>query len=257
MDNNNPSLFDLLIKAHIGLNRQGPGSIETTKKALSFIKGAESFENIADLGCGTGGQTLILGKLLNGRITALDMLPSFIRVLNKRAAKEGLNDRVKGVIGNMESLPFDKNSFDLIWSEGAIDNIGFKKRLSLWREFLKDDGYIAVSIPSWLTKEHPNDAKQFWEDAGSRLDLIEDNIKIIQNCGYQFIAAFALSEDCWIENYFEPREKAIESLIEEYRNCETVKEYAAINRREAELFLKYKQHYGYVFYIGRNTNNCY
>lgn len=30
-----------------------------------------------------------------------------------------------------------------------------------------------------------------------------------------------------------------------------VKEYAEQNRKEVELYLKYKQNYGYVFYIGR------
>jgi hypothetical protein len=73
----------------------------------------------------------------------------------------------------------------------------------------------------------------------------------MQNLGYQFTAAFALNEECWTENYFYPREQAINKLIEKYSNCDTVREYAAINRREVELYRKYKRHYGYVFYIGR------
>ena len=73
----------------------------------------------------------------------------------------------------------------------------------------------------------------------------------MQNCGYQFVAAFALTEECWTDNYYSPREKAIQKLIEKYDSCDTVIEYAGINRSEAELYMKYKQHYGYVFYIGR------
>ena len=135
------------------------------------------------------------------------------------------------------------------------NGIGFEKGLSHWRTFLKEDGMIAVTCPSWLTSVHPEEAEKFWTDAGSKLDLIEDNIKIMQDCGYQFVVAFALTEDCWTKNYFEPREQAINELIEKYNNCNTVKEYAELNRCEAELYRKYKQHYGYVFYIGRNTDN--
>ena len=124
-----------------------------------------------------------------------------------------------------------------------------------YRPFLKEDGMIAVTCPSWLTSVHPEEAEKFWTDAGSKLDLIEDNIKIMQDCGYQFVVAFALTEDCWTKNYFEPREQAINELIEKYNNCNTVKEYAELNRCEAELYRKYKQHYSYVFYIGRNTDN--
>ncbi len=251
MNNNQPSFFELLIEAHIGLERQGPGSRETIKKALGFLGDLNKFESIADLGCGTGGQTLILAEYLSGRIVGLDMFPEFVRELDKKAKSKDLSDRVKGIAGNMERLPFEKNSLDLIWSEGAIDNIGFEKGLSHWRGFLKKGGYVAVSCPSWLTNEHPAEAEKFWNDAGSDLDIIGNNIAVMQNCGYQFVAAFALTEECWTDNYYSPREKAIQKLIEKYDSCDTVIEYAGINRSEAELYMKYKQHYGYVFYIGR------
>ena len=251
MENKQPSFLDLLLEAHIGLERQGPGSRDTIEKALGFLGNLDHFENIADLGCGTGGQTLILAEYLTGNIVGLDMFPAFTRELENKAVNKNLGDRVKSVVGNMESLPFEKTSFDLIWSEGAIDNIGFEKGLSHWREFLKEGGYVAVTCPSWLTKEHPAEAEQFWSDAGSRLDLVEDNIRIMQNCGYQFVAAFALAEDCWTKHYFEPREQAINKLIEKYDNGDAVRAYAALNRREVELYRKYQQHYGYVFYIGR------
>ena len=234
-ENNQPGFLDLLLEAHIGLERQGPGSRETVERALSFLGDLSRFESIADLGCGTGGQTLVLAEYLSGNIVGLDMFPEFVRELDKKALRSGLSERLKGVVGKMEELPFEKNSLDLIWSEGAIDNIGFEKGLSHWRAFLKKDGMIAVTCPSWLTSVHPEEAEKFWTDAGSKLDLIEDNIKIMQDCGYQFVAAFALTEDCWTKNYFEPREQAINELIEKYNNCNTVKEYAELNRCEAEL----------------------
>jgi len=37
----------------------------------------------------------------------------------------------------MEELPFQDEEFDLIWSEGAIYNIGFERGLNEWRKFLK------------------------------------------------------------------------------------------------------------------------
>ena len=58
MENKQPSMIDLLIETHIGLKRQGPGSPEATNKALSFLDNIDQFAQTADLGCGTGGQTL-------------------------------------------------------------------------------------------------------------------------------------------------------------------------------------------------------
>ena len=253
METKEPTIIDLLIEAHIGLERQGPGSPEVVKQAIGFMDSPDHFVQIADLGCGTGGQTMLLAKHLPGAITGLDMFPSMIDMFNANANRKMLENRVKGIVGNMENLPFEDNSLDLIWSEGAIDNIGFQNGMRHWHSFIKQGGYVAVSCPSWLTKEHPAVVEQFWSDAGSHLDSVDDNIEIMQDCGYAFIAAFVLPENCWTDNYFKPREKAIQVLLEKYPNSETMKAYAEINRHEVELYMKYKQHYGYVFYIGRKN----
>ena len=39
--------------------------------------------------------------------------------------------------------------------------------------------------------------------------------------------------------------------MNKYAQSDIMQEYAERNRHEVELFLKYQQHYGYVFYIGR------
>lgn len=246
-----PSMMDLLLETHIGLERQGPGSSEAVEQALGFLKPFDRFSKTADLGCGTGGQTMLLAQYLPGTITGLDMFPCFIDKLNENAKNRNLENRVTGITGSMENLPFQKNSLDLIWSEGAIDNIGFEEGLSHWHGFLKKGGFVAVTCPAWLTEEHPAVVEQFWSEAGSRLECIGHHIEAMQRCGYQFAASFVLSEHCWTENYFIPRKAAINRLLEKYAGNETMMEYAAKNRYEAELYAKYHQHYGYVFYIGR------
>lgn len=251
MENKQPTFFELLLEAHIGLERQGPGSPEMVKKALSFLGPLDRFDQTADLGCGTGGQTMLLAEHLQGTIIGLDMFPDFIEKLNHRAETDNIENRVKGIVGKMEDLPFRKKSLDLIWSEGAVDNIGFREGLSHWRSFLKQDGIVAVSCPSWITKEHPDEVMEFWTEAGSRLDPVDKNIEILQDCGYLFMAAFVLPEECWTDHYFRPRERAIRGLIEKYGPCDTVQEYAKLNQKEVDLYLKYKKHYGYVFYIGK------
>lgn len=251
MDTKPLSMLDLLLETHIGLKRQGPGSSEAVEQALGFLKPLNQFLRIADLGCGTGGQTICLAQHLPGTITGLDMFPDFIEKLNENVKSMNLESRVTGIVGSMENLPFQKKSLDLIWSEGAIDNIGFEEGMSHWHDFLKKGGFVAVTCPSWLTRERPAAVEQFWSAAGSRLDSVSTNIEIMQRCGYQFIASFTLPEQCWSENYFIPREAAINRLSKKYAGNETMIAYEEQNRYESELYSKYKQYYGYVFYIGR------
>ncbi|HBC37406.1 MAG TPA: SAM-dependent methyltransferase, partial [Porphyromonadaceae bacterium] len=77
------------------------------------------------------------------------------------AAKHNLQDRVKGITGDMASLPFKEEELDLIWSEGSIYNIGFEKGLNEWRKLLKRGGYIAISEASWFTVERPAEIHDF------------------------------------------------------------------------------------------------
>jgi len=245
------SIMDLLFETHVGLERQGPGSAEMTIKALSYLDNLDKISKVVDFGCGTGGQTMVLAQKIMGNITGIDLFPDFISVFNDNAKKLNFHERVHGVIGSMDDLSFRKEEFDLIWSEGAIDNIGFEKGLYYWNGFLKKNGYIAVTCPSWLTNERHTEVEKFWADAGSRLDTIKYNISIMQKTGYKFIEKFTLPEKCWTENYFIPRETADKALLEKYVGNKTVNNFIENNKYEVELYSKYSQYYGYVFYIGK------
>ena len=64
MSNENKSIhdfdFNLICEYYATVERQGPGSPEMTINALSFIDNLTHDSQIADIGCGTGGQTMVL-----------------------------------------------------------------------------------------------------------------------------------------------------------------------------------------------------
>lgn len=251
MDYKQVTEMGLLIETHIELERQGPGSLETTVKALNFLDNPSKFSRVADIACGTGGQTMVLARNIAGNIIGIDISPDFIEVFNNNAKKLNLHERVMGIVGSMDVLSFEKEEFDLIWSEGAIDNIGFEKGISYWRDFLKRAGYIAVSCPSWIADEYPDEVDKFWVDAGSSLDTVGHNVKIMQKAGYSFIAAFTLPEKDWFDGYFIPRTETEKAILKKYAGNKMVEDYIASSRQEVDLYSNYKQHYGYVFYIGK------
>ena len=102
-----------------GLPRQGPGSRESTSRALWMIPTLPARPRVLDLGCGSGPQTLVLAQLLpDASITAIDSHGPFVDELRRRAEASGVADRVTGVQGDfITDLP--QGPWDLIWSEGA------------------------------------------------------------------------------------------------------------------------------------------
>ena len=247
------SMYDLIIETHVGLERQGPGSPEMIVRALSFLDDLDRISRVADLGCGTGGQTMILAQKIAGNITGVDICPDFINVFNDNAKKLNFAERVNGIVGSIEELSFQKEEFDLIWSEGVIDNIGFEKALTYWNSFLKKNGYITVTCPSWLTDERPTELEKFWVDAVQGLGTVWENIATMQKAGYEFIASFVLPEKCWTDNYFIPRETAEKALLKKYAGNKLAEDYVKDEKYEVELYSKYKSYYGYVFYIGKKV----
>jgi SAM-dependent methyltransferase len=241
----------LICEYFSSIERQGPGSPEVTVKALSFIDNLANESKIADIGCGTGGQTMVLAEHTSGHITGIDLFADFIDIFNDNVRKKNLQNRVVGVVGSMDNLSFQNEELDLIWSEGAIYNIGFERGINEWRKFLKTGGFIAVSEASWFTEKRPDEIDRFWKDAYPEIDTISNKIGQMQKAGYIPIAAFVLPDDCWTEHFYVPQVSAQELFLMKYAGNKAAEDLVRNQRHEAELYNKYKESYGYVFYIGK------
>lgn len=243
--------FSLICEYFSGINRQGPGSDESTLHALSFVDGLTAQSHVADLGCGTGASTLVLARHTPAHITALDLFPGFLEKLRHRAQEMHVADHIDTIAGSMDELPFAEETFDVVWSEGAIYNIGFERGLKLWRRYLKRNGYIAVTEISWLTDKRPTEIAEYWQAAYPGIDTMAHKIDLLQRSGYTPVAAFVLPENCWTTNYYAPMQTVQRIFLERHRGETAAELFVREQQREAELYARYKDCYGYVFYIGR------
>ena len=79
------TFLDYIIDLHKFAERQGPGSTADTLRALDLM-GLPKDQDflIADIGCGSGGQTITLAQHTDAKITAVDLFPGFLEELEKR-----------------------------------------------------------------------------------------------------------------------------------------------------------------------------
>jgi ubiquinone/menaquinone biosynthesis C-methylase UbiE len=194
---------------------------------------------------------MVLAQNTPGNITGIDLFPGFIDLFNLNAGRLNLQDRVKGVVGSMDDLPFQAEEFDLIWSEGAIYNIGFERGINEWKKYLKIGGYIAVTEASWFIEKVPAEIWEFWHKGYPEIDTIPNKIAQIQKAGYIPVAAFVLPENCWTEHYYAPQVAAQENFLKKHAGNKAAENFIALERYEEALYNKYKAYYGYVFYIGK------
>lgn len=236
---------------HRHIPREGPGTEKATKEVLAIIKNRKAeIQSILDVGCGPGTQTMVLSENTNAHIKAVDKHQPFLDVLDKKAVESGNSGRIEIINASMFDMPFSGEEFDLIWSEGAIYIIGFEEGITAWKGLLKDDGFLAASEISWLCQRElvPEECRNFWEEAYPKIGTVTDNIQKILKAGYRYIGSLVLPEEGWWE-YYGPLQKNIEKLSEENKNNNEVQAFILEEIKEIEMYRKYKDFYGYVFYI--------
>lgn len=235
-----------------GLPRQGPGSDACTREALRRLPDLGAAPRVLDLGCGSGRSTLVLADALRTRVVAVDNHQRFLEQLRAAARERGLADLIEIRCADMAAPGVPEGSIDLLWSEGAIYLLGFEEGLRVWRALLRPGGCLAASECSWLVAKPPAAAAAFFREGYPGMAGIRENVARARAAGLDPIDHFTLPPAAWWDEYYTPLEQRMARLAPAADPALA----AAIGetRREIELFRKYGDSYGYVFYLLRRRH---
>ena len=162
----------IFFEIHQNLPREGPGRNEYTRKAFNMLPKL-NHPKILDIGCGPGVPTIELAKSSKGVVIGIDIHQPYLDELNKKVRKEKLEKQVKAANKSMFNMDFPKQSFDIIWSEGAIFIIGFEKGLLVWKQYIKPKGFLVVHEMTWLKHNPPKVINDYWKKMYSGIATIE------------------------------------------------------------------------------------
>jgi ubiquinone/menaquinone biosynthesis C-methylase UbiE len=174
------------------LPRGGPGDNNSTRRAFNTIPKLPGQPLILDIGCGHGVQAIELAKISKGTIIALDNHQEFLNKLMEKTKDEKLLDHIIPKNRSMLDMDFEKNTFDIIWSEGALYFMGFQNGLRKCHQLLKNDGFLAVTEIVYLVNDPPAPLIQYFEKEYPDIKAIKDKIDLIQNERFHLISNFTL-----------------------------------------------------------------
>ncbi len=206
---------------------------------------------IADIGCGTGASAILLARHLNAQISAIDFLPDSLDVLNERAKQGGVTYKITTTACSMDALPFADEELDVIWSEGAIYNIGFEQGISDWQRCLKPGGLLVASEITWITNTRPSELEDYWNNEYPEIGLASAKIQLLEKHDYSPVAYFVLPEHCWMDQYYNPMQARFEEFLSRHGNSAAACEIVAAEQREIDLYATYKAYFSYGMYIAR------
>jgi len=211
MSEPSPRFEEMFFEVYEPLPRQGPGNRACAAKALGLCTGLSPSPRVLDLGCGAGGQTLHLAELTSGSIVAIDSHAPSIERLQATIAERGLAHRVQALVGDMAHPNEAPGSFGLIWSEGALYNIGIENALRFCQNLLRPGGYLAFTDAVWRKENPPPEVKASFDEYPS-MGRVADVLAVLERAGLSLIGHFTLPEEAWWDDFYSPMQAQIDAL---------------------------------------------
>jgi len=239
-------IMEIFLDIQSGMPRQGPGSISSTKQALSYCKGLPDNITALDIGCGPGEQTSVLANTFDGSIIALDYFPQYLYELRDNTPD---NKQVFPVNADMNDLPFFKNCFDVILCEGAIYITGFENGLKSWKGHLKPQSYFVVNDLVWLVDNPPAEVADFFAEGYADRTGLAQRLETIEQAGYVVHTHFTQPDSDWWDKYYTPLERKLSDMKAKYADNELALSIIAGTEQEIEMRRKYPDAYGYHVFI--------
>jgi len=94
---------------------------------------------ILDAGCGSGRSAIFLAKQYGCRIVGVDIEPTPLLKAQAEAISKGLSDRVAFRVANVDSLPFQDETFDGAIFQAALIFTDKSKALKMVHQKIRKD----------------------------------------------------------------------------------------------------------------------
>lgn len=252
MSETSPRYWEIFFAVFESLPRQGPGNRECTKRALALCGDLGPAPRVLDLGSGTGAQTLHLAALTEGEIVAVDSHAPSIARLGETLGERGLAPRVRALVADMTELPFERASFDLVWSEGALYNLGLERALPLCHGLLRPGGYLAFTDAVWLSDAPPPEVRALFADYPT-MGRASDALALLVQRGFEPLGHFTLPEEAWWGDFYTPMLARIAELRGTHAgDAEALSALDALEQ-EVDLYRRHAAQYGYEFFVARRV----
>jgi len=130
-----------LAKLDQSLNPRSPDSLY--EKFGSLGPGSDSI--VLDAGCRTAAQACELFQRFGCRVVGVDLVETNIQEAQIRIAEKGLNGSVQAILGDIQQLDFQDETFDFIWCRDVLGHMpDLHQTFAEFARVLKPNGKVLI-----------------------------------------------------------------------------------------------------------------
>jgi len=106
--------------------------------------GIRKESHVLEVGCGTGFMACRISEEKDCRIVGIDISNRMIGIARERAKKLSLEDKVTFRVADAKKLPFEDNTFDVVFGQFVAILLDKKEALAEFMRVLKPGGYLGL-----------------------------------------------------------------------------------------------------------------
>jgi ubiquinone/menaquinone biosynthesis C-methylase UbiE len=202
--------------------------------------GVSASSRVLDVGCGRGNHSCALAQRFGCAVVGLDVAQFHVEQGQARAVQEGVSDRVSFVQGDIETLPFEDERFDFLWSRDMLMHVpALPQALAECARVLQLEGYMLVYTTVATGRMEPKEAAWLYASFSLVPESMDEGAveAAFQAAGFQMHSKEPLGSELmeWVEEYEGRTSRELMRLARMLRKPEYYQELLGPRRYEVAL----------------------
>ncbi len=156
---------------------------------LAERAGVKKGDRVLDAGCGMGGPARYLARTYDCEVTGIDVTGPYLETAHLLNEVTGLSDKVTLHKADVTDIPFDNESFDVVWTQHAAQSIPDKQVFFTELFRVLKPGRKAVIHDMFRGPGSPVHFPAFWgpDDSVSFLSTDEEMRSLFADAGFKVV----------------------------------------------------------------------